>query len=366
MPNKKRSWLSIPASVFTITLLLMYAMVCLVPFVPAGILWIFNIPGLIFPFLFFALIIFTIIYFIIRSKWKWWCLIILILGFQQIFAVFPFHFSHTWTNEKSGSNIRILSWNVNSWDIANFTSKNGNTFHVPMMNFIKIQNADILCFQEFFECIDPKIVPSYIEPFKEIGYPYHYFAPYSYTVSGKFQTGLVLFSKWPITDTAFFKSVSAGHSEGFTYTDIQINSKKIRIFNTHLESVGFNSDDYRSVGKVKGSRTIIRKLINSYKVRNIQATELSSQIRKSSYPAIVCGDIDDVPNSSAYFSVRGNLQDAFIQKGTWPGATFRFISPTLRIDYIFAQNDFKINQFITKKVLFSDHLPLITDMQFKN
>ncbi len=366
MQKNKRTWLALLASIFTITILILYLMVCLVPFIPLSFLWIFNLPGLIFPYLFFILLFLTVVYFIVRSRWKWWCISALLLGVQQLSVVFPLILSQKWANEKKENNLRILSWNVNSWDIVNFTAKNGSTFHEPMMNFIKTQNADILCFQEFFECIDPKIVASYIKPLKEIGFPYFYFAPYSYTVSGKFQTGLAIFSKFPIKDTAFFKSISAGHSEGFIYADIIFNSKKIRLFNTHLESVGFNSDDYQSVGKIKGSRTILKKLINSYSVRNQQARELKSLVNESPYPTVVCGDIDDVPNSTAYFTVKGTLQDAFVKKGVWPGTTIRFISPILRIDYIFAQKDFKINQFVTKNEIYSDHLPIITDLQFKN
>ena len=112
--------------------------------------------------------------------------------------------------------------------------------------------------------------------------------------------------------------------------------------------------------------TILNKLINSYTVRNTQAKELKSLINKSPYPSVLCGDIDDVPNSTTYFTIKESLQDAFVKKGVWPGATFRFISPTLRIDYIFAHRDFNVIQFITKKEIYSDHLPLITDLQFKN
>ena len=307
-----------------------------------------------------------IVYFITRSKWKWWCLVVLLLGVQQLAATFPLRISHKWTNEKDKNSIRILSWNVSSWDIANFTAKKGNTFHEPMMSFIKKQNADILCFQEFFEIIDPKIAPSFIQPFKKMGYPYSYFAPNSFTVSGKFQTGLAVFSKYPINDTTFFKKITAPHSEGFIYTDIHINSKIIRLFNMHLESVGFISDDYKALGKVKGSRTILKKLIDGYTIRNKQALELRSLITQSPFPTILCGDMNDIPNSTVYFTVKGSMQDAFIHKGVWPGRTFRFISPTIRIDYILVHKDFKINQFFTGSQIFSDHFPIITDIQYKN
>jgi endonuclease/exonuclease/phosphatase family metal-dependent hydrolase len=49
------------------------------------------------------------------------------------------------------------------------------------------------------------------------------------------------------------------------------------------------------------------------------------------------------------------LQDAFLQKGNGIGRTFLNISPTLRIDYIFCPEQFKIHDFITHQWGMSDH-----------
>lgn len=59
------------------------------------------------------------------------------------------------------------------------------------------------------------------------------------------------------------------------------------------------------------------------------------------------------------------MQDAFLKKGTFIGRTFRFISPTLRIDYILASPAFSIKQFEVIHVPYSDHFPLISDVEFK-
>ena len=80
---------------------------------------------------------------------------------------------------------------------------------------------------------------------------------------------------------------------------------------------------------------------------------------------IFCGDVDDVPNSYAYFTIKGNLDDAFIRRGRGLGRTFRFISPTLRIDYIFADKQLKTKQYTKLDVPFSDHYPLIADFEIK-
>ena len=59
------------------------------------------------------------------------------------------------------------------------------------------------------------------------------------------------------------------------------------------------------------------------------------------------------------------MQDAFIKKGFGVGRTFSSLSPTLRIDYIFADDHFRIDQFkrIAKKS--SDHYMLVADIELK-
>ena len=81
------------------------------------------------------------------------------------------------------------------------------------------------------------------------------------------------------------------------------------------------------------------------------------------YPVIFCGDFNDVPNSYTYFTVRGNMQDAFLEKGSGIGRSFTSISPTLRIDYILTSNDFSVLQFDRNKRKYSDHYMLVTDLK---
>ncbi|HEV2831490.1 MAG TPA: endonuclease/exonuclease/phosphatase family protein, partial [Hanamia sp.] len=95
-----------------------------------------------------------------------------------------------------------------------------------------------------------------------------------------------------------------------------------------------------------------------------QAELVSQKIKESPYPSLICGDFNDVPNSSTYFKIKDNYQDAFLKKGSFIGRTFRFISPTLRIDYILADKRFKVKQFQTIHVPYSDHYPVETDLQY--
>ena len=85
----------------------------------------------------------------------------------------------------------------------------------------------------------------------------------------------------------------------------------------------------------------------------------------SPYPLVFCGDLNDVPNSYTYFTVRGGMQDAFLKKGFGIGRTFSAVSPTLRIDYIFTDQHFSIRQFNRVAKRYSDHYMLVSDIALK-
>jgi endonuclease/exonuclease/phosphatase family metal-dependent hydrolase len=92
--------------------------------------------------------------------------------------------------------------------------------------------------------------------------------------------------------------------------------------------------------------------------------DIIDQVRNNSpYPVVLTGDLNDVPNSYTYFKVRGSFKDAFLEKGYGIGRTFRSLSPTLRIDYIFTDPRFSVVQFKREKKDYSDHYMIVTDIR---
>jgi endonuclease/exonuclease/phosphatase family metal-dependent hydrolase len=85
----------------------------------------------------------------------------------------------------------------------------------------------------------------------------------------------------------------------------------------------------------------------------------------SPYPVLFCGDLNDVPNSYTYFTVKNGMQDVFLKKGFGVGRTFSALSPTLRIDYIFADERFRIHQYNRVIRKYSDHYMLVADVSLK-
>jgi endonuclease/exonuclease/phosphatase family metal-dependent hydrolase len=60
------------------------------------------------------------------------------------------------------------------------------------------------------------------------------------------------------------------------------------------------------------------------------------------------------------------LQNAFVEKGFGFGRTFAGIAPTLRIDNIFADKKFKIEQFARVSKNLVAHFPIIADLSLHN
>lgn len=349
--------------------IIVYLLVCLVPFINTGIYWLVAFAGLGFPLLLLGLLLFILLWTILQSKWLWVSVITVLLGFQQIIAVFSFHFHKEFTLQKEHGTLRVMHWNLQNWGNEQVKIEKGRqTFVSYMMELIHVNNADILCFSEYAELGNKEVPYPHVSELTKSGYPYHLFAPTDTSYSDVAQ-GVAIFSKYPIVHSDVFNYGKHANAEHLIYVDINTGKDTFRIFTTHLQSVHFEGSDYRSLNRLKrvrdpgyhDSRNLVSKLKNGYWYRYLQAQIVKQKINESPYPAIITGDFNDVPNSNTYFTIKGNMQDAFLKKGSWIGRTFRYISPTLRIDYILSDRKFKVNQFDVIHVKYSDHYPIIAD-----
>ncbi|MBN9350460.1 MAG: endonuclease/exonuclease/phosphatase family protein [Chitinophagaceae bacterium] len=350
-----------------------YLLTCLIPYIDTGKYWFVSLLGLAFIPLLVMMLILMFMWILVRSKIWIACLAILLLGFQQITSVFSFHLPSQFKIEKQSGNLRVMQWNVHSWNQVLFYDE-PNVFkddQPQMMALIKQYDPDILCVEEFFESTDPEKFKSNIEILQEMGYTYHFFAHGDLT-DGSSYSGIAIFSRFPILSTGKILSTSRNEADPLAFADVKKDNRIIRVFALHLQSVRFHESDYSNIQRMKnprdpkitGSRTITSKLKRGFKKRYEQSVLIEKQIQQTPYPVILCGDFNDVPNSGVYFNIRKNLQDAFLRKGSFVGRSFRFISPTLRIDYIMPSKEFKVQQFTVIRVKYSDHYPLVSDISF--
>ncbi len=356
--------------ILNILAIFFYLSACLIPFLPAGKYWMFAVAGLLFPLAVIILVCFLAGWLLAKNRnWSLLSFIVLLPGWQQFSAMAGLHTKQKFNFAKEPATLRVLQWNVSSWGLSNKSQLPQTNYGSFTIALIQEQKADILCFQEFIERKDWYSKKLNLAVFKQMGYPYAHFVK-SVNETGKLESGVVIISKYPITDTATYFFGEYDAAEHLIYADIEIHQQKIRFFTTHLQSVKFNDGEYSAVTKIKNSdkeglkdsRTIIHKLKYAYHYRQSQAELVHQKILESPYPVVICGDFNDVPNSYTYFTIRGNLQDAFVQKGSGLGRTFQYLSPTLRIDYILADKKFTVSQYNRIIVPYSDHYPIIADI----
>jgi endonuclease/exonuclease/phosphatase family metal-dependent hydrolase len=355
-----------------IAVVFFFLLACLVPYLDPQQWWFISFLGLAFPFLLVIVFLFLAIW-IILLKWRFALVsgIALLLSLKSISFFLAFHTPKKFTYERTPGTLRIVSWNVARFIELKRNSNKGSETRLKMLELIKQQNADILCLQEFHTSTNPVYYDN-IEPIqKELGYPYFYF---SFEEDGdKHYYSSIIFSRYPIIDSGKVRYPRPTLPDVLLTADIKVNRDTIRVYTTHLQSLQFGTKDYERIGKIKSgedsfvsnSRNILSKMKKGIVHRSLQADIAHDVIKLSPYPVLFCGDLNDVPNSYTYSTVKGNMQDAFLKKGFGIGRTYSALSPTLRIDYIFADKQFKIKQFNRSLKKLSDHYLLVADVELK-
>jgi endonuclease/exonuclease/phosphatase family metal-dependent hydrolase len=353
---------------------ILFLLTCCNTFLHPDKWWFISLLAFFFPLFLILLLVFLFIWLFVRKRYAIISLFCLLIGWKNIHAFFGFSLANHDFSHKDSSSLRILTWNVRSWD--EFTTKklDASGHRLPMLKLVGKQQADILCFQEFFEPYDTtKSNIRYIQ--RELQFPYYYFSrDFRFRVN-KYESGSIIFSKYPIIHTyqTRFNADTSIKTESLIATDIDVNHHIMRVFTTHLQSVLFKPKDFRNVeiirnaedSMLQASRSLAKKLKGALGLRGYQADTVRRQLDICPYPYVICGDFNDVPNSYTYFHIRGNLQDAFIAKSFGIGRSYIYISPTLRIDYILPSKEFKVIQTMKLTSPYSDHHAVITDLQLQ-
>lgn len=335
--------------------------------------WFTGLLALTAFYLFILLLIFFIGWILVRSRWAFLFVIVFIFSIKQITAIVPFRFSSSFNIEKENNAIRIMSWNVESFEILKHDTHPEEKDE--MIDLINHYQPDVACFQEVSLADSSKTAFYQLDDFiKRLHFPYHYYAynklddfyPATHTHYGK-----IIFSKFPIIHYQNIDNAPHDYNYTFEYVDIVKNSDTIRVFNIHLQTMKLNDDNLNYIDSnllavnkhdISESKGIISKLKFSFPRRAKQAENIKAEINKSPYPVIVCGDFNDVPNSYAYETIGDGLQNAFEKKGAGLSRTYSDISPSLRIDNIFTDKKFSILQYVRIKKKLSDHYPVISDI----
>jgi endonuclease/exonuclease/phosphatase family metal-dependent hydrolase len=357
-------------------IVILFLLACTNAFLHPNKWWLISLLGLVFPILLLLVIMFFFFWlFFSTRQWALLSLIALVIGWKNIHAFFAINIPASFEEQKSDNSLRIITWNVRRWDEFVNARPHSSDHRIKMLEFLKQENADILCFQEFFESHNPREFASnipYIQ--QQLHFPYYFFSRDYKRYDDMYESGVIIFSKYPIINS---KRIPYGGkdtvraTESLIAADLDFNGRTIRVYTTHLQSVLFSNKEFRDIEIIKNvddstlqaSKSIVKKLKRAYGFRGEQADLVRAELDKSPFPTIICGDFNDVPNSYTYFHIRGDMQDAFIKKGLGVGRSYIHLSPTLRIDYIFSDKQFEVLQCKKFNLPYSDHHPFVADLQ---
>ncbi|MET0638237.1 MAG: endonuclease/exonuclease/phosphatase family protein [Chitinophagaceae bacterium] len=349
-------------------LVFFFLLACVAPYLDPENWWFISFLGLGFPFLLAAMLCFLIGWLFVKRKLALLPAIALVLGYKSISVLFAFHPGASFKEKKQPGDIRVVTWNVARFVEMKRNNNKGSRTRLRMMEQLKDADADIICMQEFFHSNATGWYSNLTYIAKQMNYPYFY---YSHDDDGdKHFIGNIIFSRFPIIDSGLVRFPRPSLPETLMHADIVAYGDTMRVYTTHLQSLQLRPDDYEAIDHIKegdsgiisNSRTIYSKLRKGISRRKLQTDVVEQVVGDSPYPAVLCGDLNDVPNSYTYYSVRGDKQDVFLKKGFGIGRTFSAISPTLRIDYMFADKNFTVKQ--VKRVVrdYSDHYMLVSDL----
>ena len=333
--------------------------------------WFLSVLTIALPYLILLLLIFLIFWLLLKSWWLLICVITIGASFHAIKNIVAPNLMPHFSLAKSAGNIRVMSWNVEQFNILHY--KDHPDVKQQMFDLINQYDPDIACFQEVVAGENKKAI-NYFPAIRNALHFKDYL--YSYQLKDDFDHnhhfGITVFSKYPILRKQTIVNNPNNYNSTFQFIDVLVGEDTLRIFNVHLQSLKFSKENlnYLDKGSVKTnatseSRSVLSKIKTGVIKRASQAFFIKDEMNHSPYPIVVCGDFNDVPVSYAYETIGAGLQNAFVKKGFGISRTFSTLSPTLRIDNIFADQHFKIVQYTRVKKLLSDHFPIIADLRFE-
>ena len=318
------------------------------------------------------LIAFIIFWLFIKPKRALISVVAMLLAFKPISNIIPFHLPTSFTQAKPDKALRIMTWNVAQFNVME--EKKHPEMKSQMLYLINEYQPDIACFQEMVAEDSTVKDHGHMDEFLQQLNFKNYF--YSYNVKEDFwgyaHFGIIIFSKYPIINKQTVSFYPNDYNSIFQYVDVIKEADTIRVFNIHLQSLRFSKENLKYIEKptvedenkaLKESKNIIAKFKKGFLKRQEQADRIRAEIDKSPYPVIITGDFNDLPNSYAYHTIGGNMNNAFVEKGSGLGRTFSGISPVLRIDNIFVDAKMNVLQYNLVKKKLSDHFPIMADVE---
>lgn len=323
--------------------------------------------GLAYPYLLLFNVLF-ILWWCLRKRWAFAAgtLALILMGWTSLNATFGVFGNKGKGDKVNPSDLRMMTYNVHSF--MPYGEKNIEPVKQQMLDLIKTESPDVICFQEYFTRRKGSfdITDSLKQILKTADY---YFVPFS---GNDYEaTGLAIFSRYPISNRGTIKFGKNLGGNASIFIDIEVNKKKVRIYNVHLQSISFEKQDYNYIDKVTHkmdpdivpSKRIAGMLRAAFLKRSEQVDVMKSHMETCTTSFLIAGDFNDTPASYAVTQLTKSLNNTFREQGTGLGRTYNGKFPNFQIDYIATTKDIQVLNYQVIPARLSDHFPVRSDLR---
>lgn len=225
--------------------------------------------------------------------------------------------SCTSTVEPNGQELKLISWNCDNFQLSL------DTLHKAAA-FINSQAPDILCLQERPHT-NLVAYDSIKKAFPTLLYK---------ATNGREDENLniAIFSKYPLQNIKTWYFTKTYNK--MIQADICREKDTIRLYNVHLQTTSHGKD-----------------IIYNCKQRYKQSNLLKKEIKKSTYPVIICGDFNDISISYTILNLLSTLED---QSKTIKGS-YQPLGGLFKIDYILTTPEQQKKEYLLYSNPWSDH-----------
>ncbi|KGO87618.1 endonuclease [Flavobacterium rivuli WB 3.3-2 = DSM 21788] len=339
---KKLSWFNKVIYFLNIVLTVLTVIAYILPFMAPKLFPLLSVFTLVMP-LMLVLNFICFLYWMFQAKRQMLLSgLILLLGITFVSKFYRFSGKELPADK---DDFTLMSYNVRLFNLYDWLPDRDIATKIPA--FIKEQNPDILCLQEYNKIGDTS--------FKSYKYKY------IFKMAG--QTGQAIYSRYKIIGKGDIQF--PGSANNAIYADIKKGKDTIRVYSMHLQSIKISPDIHENIDEEK-SKIIFNRISAAFKKQQLQAELVAKHKNECPYPMIICGDLNNSAFSYVYRSVRGNMNDAFEEAGKGFGRSYDFKYYPARIDYVFTDKLIDVKQYTTfSSFINSDHFPIMTRLCFE-
>jgi endonuclease/exonuclease/phosphatase (EEP) superfamily protein YafD len=318
--------------------------------------------GMAFPV--FLVVNLLFLFFWLTFKWrKAW---IPILGYALAYVPISIYMPVNMRQNLPEGTIKLLSYNVCQYG-GNYKYEQGFD---TVYNYLKRQNADIVCIQEDADTWRRFVMQRYSKI-----YPYNDTTIFRNNIEG--MNGVGIHTRFPILrkERIWYQSLANGSVAYYLQLD---NGDTLLVINNHLEGTHLSKEDrvnYKRMLRGKMERDTVKeesmllldKIATSAAKRAPEADAVHQYIEEHrQYPIIVCGDFNDNPISYSRRVIAQGLTDCFVKTGRGIGLSYNQKGFFVRIDHVLCSEHFEpYNCQIDDEMDASDHYPILCWLKMK-